>query len=29
MEDVLRRPPGNWRLEAQEARTLGLIQGVI
>ncbi len=29
MDEVLRRAPENWYLEAQEARTLGLIQGVI
>lgn len=29
MEEVLRRAPENWYLEAQEARALGLIQGVI
>lgn len=29
MDEVLRRAPENWYLEAQEAKTLGLIQGVI
>lgn len=29
MDEVLRRAPENWYLEAQEARSLGLIQGVI
>jgi ATP-dependent protease ClpP protease subunit len=29
MEEVLRKAPENWYLEAQEARSLGLIQGVI
>lgn len=29
MEEVLRRAPGNWYLEAQEALELGLIAGVI
>ncbi len=29
MEEVLRRAPSNWYLEAQEAKSLGLIQGVI
>ena len=29
MDEVLERAPSNWYLEAQEARSLGLIQGVI
>jgi len=29
MEDVLQRAPSNWYIEAQEALSLGLIQGVI
>ena len=29
MEEVLRRAPENWYLEAQEAKALGRIQGVI
>lgn len=29
MDEVLRKAPENWYLEAQEARNLGLIQGVI
>lgn len=29
MEEVLRKAPENWYLEAQEAKSLGLIQGVI
>ena len=29
MDEVLRRAPGNWYLEAQEALELGLIAGVI
>jgi len=29
MDEVLRRAPANWYLEAQEAQTLGLIEGVI
>lgn len=29
MEEVLRRAPDNWYLEAEEARSLGLIAGVI
>ncbi|QTC90286.1 peptidase S14 [Brevundimonas goettingensis] len=29
MDEVLRRAPENWYLEAQEAKTLGLIEGVI
>lgn len=29
MDEVLRRAPSNWYLEAQEAQALGLIEGVI
>lgn len=29
MEEVLKKAPENWYLEAQEAKSLGLIQGVI
>jgi len=29
MEEILQRAPGNWYLEAEEARELGLIVGVI
>lgn len=29
MEDVLKRAPENWYIEAQEAKALGLIRGVI
>lgn len=29
MDEVLRRAPENWYIEAQEARALGLIEGVI
>jgi ATP-dependent protease ClpP protease subunit len=29
MEEVLRRAPSNWYIEAQEAKTLGLIEDVI
>jgi hypothetical protein len=29
MEEVLKRAPNNWYIEAQEAVSLGLIQGVI
>mgnify|MGYP000140153735 CR=1 FL=1 len=29
MKEVLRRAPANWYLEAQEAKTLGLIRDVI
>ncbi len=29
MDEVLKRAPANWYIEAQEAQTLGLIEGVI
>ena len=29
MEEVLRRAPGNWYIEANEAKSLGLVAGVI
>ncbi len=29
MEDVLRRAPSNWYIEAQEAQELGLVEAVI
>jgi hypothetical protein len=29
MDEVLRRAPGNWYIEAQAAKTLGLIRDVI
>ena len=29
MEELLRRAPSNWYIEAEEARALGLIDGVL
>jgi hypothetical protein len=29
MDDVLRRAPGNWYIEANEARSLGLVSDVL
>ena len=29
MEEVLRRAPGNWYIEAEEARSLGMVAGVL
>ena len=29
MEEVLTRAPGNWYIEANEAKALGLVEGVL
>ena len=29
LDEVIRRAPGNWYIEAEEARELGLIEGVL